>query len=588
MIIKQGIPVSPGVAISRAVVLDAEDAPVVRRTVLPHAVPHQANRFEAALQGSVEEIQRLKEQTSERLGGDLGRIFDFHLGMLGDKTLTDQIRQMIQREQVTAEYAVYTVMRETARKFSMIDDRVLQDRANDIWDLEHRILRHLFGTTQADLSKLDTDTVVVAHDLTPSQTASFDTARIKGLATDAGGRTSHTAILAHALGIPAIVGLEDITAEVASGDTVIIDGNRGQVIIDPNAAQLLTYRQELQKQAKLTTSLDELAGLPAVTTDDVEITLSANIEFPTEINGALDKGAVGIGLYRTEFLFLASPDIPDEQTQYEAYLNGINRLDGRPLTIRTLDLGADKVAAFDFGGTSSERNPFLGCRSIRLCLQNLPLFKTQLRAILRASAEGNVKIMFPLISNIMELRQAKMILSDVMEDLADQGIAYNPDIPVGIMVEVPSVAIQAATFCREADFLSIGTNDLVQYTVAVDRGNERIANLYSAAHPAVLDLIRNVVRAANRAKKPVSLCGEMGGEPEFIMMLVGMGLRELSITPPAIPEAKKIIRSVSIKQCQRVARRAISFDTDREVLNYLREEVRRIIPEAFSGRSTGA
>jgi phosphotransferase system enzyme I (PtsI) len=379
-----------------------------------------------------------------------------------------------------------------------------------------------------------------------------------------------------------VVGLGNITANVTAGQSLIVDGDLGQVIIDPDAEQQFAYRQRMQRISQFETALGELATKPAITTDGTEIKLSANIEFPAEIGAALDKGAADIGLYRTEFLFLASPTPPSEEQQLDAYRGAISALGGKVLTIRTLDLGADKLLP---GGHELENNPFLGCRSIRYCLQNLELFKTQLRAILRASAQGPVRIMFPLISNVLELRQAKMILNDMKDDLADQGVAFEPDIPVGIMVEVPSAALQAGILAQEVAFFSIGTNDLIQYTVAVDRGNERVANLYSAANPAVLRLIKEVIRVGQRTKIDVSLCGEMAGEPEFVMLLVGLGLRNLSMTPPAVPEVKKIIRSVSLRQCQRVASKAMTFDTDREVLNFLREEVRRIIPEVIDGRS---
>lgn len=586
MQIKKGIPVSPGVAIYPAVVLDAEDQPVPRRTVAPGQVAGEFKRLDQALEASVGEIDQLRDQTATSLGHKLADIFGFHVGMLGDPQLLGQIRSLIETERVTAEYAVYYVMHRWAQTFSQQDNRFLRDKVADLWDLERRILKHLIGRTRSDLNNLQHQAVVIAHDLTPSQTAALDKGKIKGIATDAGGRTSHTAILAHALGIPAIVGLETITSEINTGDTVIIDGTRGTVVIEPDAARIMEYRQELRRMAAFEDTLGELKGLPAVTRDGTEVTLMANIEFPSEIEEAINNGAAGIGLYRTEFLYLAYDTEPTEEQQYETYAKAIRALDGRPLTIRTLDLGADKVsrempALMDH----AERNPFLGCRSIRLCLQNLPLFKTQLRAILRASVEGPIKIMFPLISNVMELRQARMILSDVMEDLDEQEIGYREKIPVGIMVEVPSAALQARTFTREVDFFSIGTNDLIQYTVAVDRGNERIASLYSAAHPAVITLVKEVVRTAGRARIDVSLCGEMAGEPEFTMLLLGLGLRNFSITPPAIPEIKKIIRAVSIDHCQRVARRVSSFDSDREVLNYLRGEVNKVVPEVFDGRS---
>jgi len=584
MQIKKGIPVSPGVAISRAVVMDAEDSAIPRRIVSQRQIPQELERITAALDASRKDVSQLREQATTSVGQELAKIFDVHLGMLNDTSTIDQFRQTIESEHTTAEYAVYKVMRQIAAIFSGQENRYLRERANDVLDIERRLLGHLIGSARAELSHLESEAILIAHDLTPSQTAALDKSKIKGIATDAGGQTSHTAILAHALGIPAIVGLEDITATVSTGDPLILDGNRGQVIVDPGAEQLLTFREYSQQLAAFESTLTELRDLPAETTDGTLIQMYANIEFPDEIETAISKGATGIGLYRTEFMFLASLDEPTEDEQYEAYVQAIHALDGRPLTIRTLDLGADKIWRPDMLD-HSERNPFLGCRSIRLCLQNLPLFKTQLRAILRASTEGEVRIMFPLISNVMELRQAKMVLTDVMEDLDDQGIEFRENIPVGIMVEVPSAALQASVFAKEVNFFSIGTNDLIQYTVAVDRGNERIASLYSAAHPAVSQLIRDVVRAGNRAKIDVSLCGEMGGEPEFVMPLLGMGIRSLSITPPAIPEVKKVIRSVSLDKCRRVARKVASLDTDREVINYLRDELRKVVPTGLPDAS---
>jgi phosphotransferase system enzyme I (PtsI) len=589
MFIKKGIPVSPGVAIYPVLVLDAEDQPVARRVVAPTRVREEHERLDGAIAASTRDIDELRQQTAATLGEELAKIFSFHIGLLADRQLIGQFRALIDQERVTAEYAVYSVMQRLSQTFVQHESKYLRDRVSDVRDLERRILKHLIGHSHSELHSLDHQAIVIAHDLTPSQTAALDKSRIKAIATDAGGRTSHTAILAHALGIPAIVGLEDITRQVVSNDTVIIDGNRGLVIIDPDAAKIMEYRQELRRMEVFEDRLAELTSLPAVTKDGVEVTLMANIEFPSEIKDAIAKGASGVGLYRTEFLFLSSETEPTEEEQYATYVQAIRNLEGRMLTIRTLDLGADKLHHDNqsLNADHMERNPFLGCRSIRLCLQNLPLFKTQLRAILRASTEGPVRIMFPLISNVMELRQARMILSDVMEDMDEQEVAYRENIPVGIMVEVPSAALQARTFTREVDFFSIGTNDLIQYTVAVDRANERIASLYSAAHPAVVTLVKEVVRAASRANIEVSLCGEMAGEPEFTMLLLGLGLRTFSITPPAIPEIKKIVRSVTIDHCQRVARKVSGFDSDREVLNYLRGEVSKVIPEVFDGRSIG-
>ncbi len=588
MLTKKGIPVSPGVAIAPAVVLDGEDQPIPRRAIAPTQIDSELKRLEDAIAASIDEIQQLKEKTAASVGHELAAIFGFHMGMLADPTLIGDIRSTIQNQRVTAEFAVYTVLKAMGRKLLQSDSRYMRERVTDVWDLERRVLRHLIGKARDEMGHLDQQAVVIAHDLTPSQTAALDRSKIKGIATDAGGLTSHTAILAHALGIPAIVGLEDITSAVNTGDTVVIDGQSGTVIIDPTAEQLMLSRKNADRMVAMEDRLDEIRELPAETKDGTTISLQANIEFPYEIAPAVQNGATGIGLYRTEFLFLASSTEPSEQEQYETYVEAIRNLGGKPLTVRTLDLGADKMGTVKTVGLDpGERNPFLGCRSIRLCLQNLPLFKTQLRAILRASTEGPVRIMFPLISNIMELRQARMILGDVMEDLDEQDIDFRENIPVGIMVEVPSVALQVRTFCREVDFLSIGTNDLIQYTVAVDRGNERIANLYSGAHPAVISLIRDVVREADKAKIDVSLCGEMASSPEYTMMLLGLGLRSLSITPPALPEVKQIIRGVSIDQCRRVARKAITFDSDREVANYLRDQISKAMPGVLDGRSIG-
>ena len=575
---KRGIKVSPGIAIARALVIDAKDRPIPRRSVGTDKVQAEQERLDQALKASRADIQQQHEQAEARFGADLARIFSFHLGMLEDTHVLDQMKQMIGQQHITAEYAVFSVLRDLVKALQKTDNPYVSERAGDIWDIERRVLGHLIGEVQAELSHLAHESAIVARDLTPSQTATLDKSKIKAIAIDAGGQTSHTAILAHALGIPAIVGLENLTAEVNTGDQIIIDANNGIVVVNPDAAKLMEYRQESDRLSVLETTLDELASLPTQTADGTSIELWANIEFPSEIHSALEKGATGIGLYRTEFLFLAAEVEPTEDQQCEAYCEALRLLNGQSLTIRTLDLGADKLYQLEKQGylERPEPNPFLGCRSIRLCLQNLPLFKTQLRAILRASTEGPLRIMFPLISNVVELRQAKMILSDVMEDLDEQGIAYRPEIPIGIMIEVPSAALQAATLAREVDFFSIGTNDLIQYTVAADRGNERIASLYTAAHPAVIRLIKEVVRAAARANIEVSLCGEMASSPEYAMFLVGLGLRSLSVTPPAILELKKILRSTTIKHCQRIARRVGGFDSAREVLNYLREELRKI------------
>jgi phosphotransferase system enzyme I (PtsI) len=583
MEIKKGIPVSPGVAICPAVVLDADDLSVPRRQVPRKQLPHQHMRLDEALGLARREIETLRDQIEKELGPEPAKIFGFHLGMLQDKRLIDQIHQAIDAESVTAEYALASVFRKHAQAFRSSASQMLKERVTDLYDLERRALKHLLDEVRSELEHLEHEAAIVAHDLTPSQTAALDKTKIKAIATDAGGRTSHNAIVARALNIPAVVGLEDITSAISNDDVIIVDGNRGLVIINPDEERLEEYRGHIEQMRAHAQRLVDITKLPAETLDGVRIDLLANIEFADEIPPAMGKGAVGVGLYRTEYLFLSTETEPDEETQYNAFAQAIKLAGGAPLTIRTLDLGADKYTQQQ--AEMQERNPFLGCRSIRFCLQNLSLFKTHLRAILRASAHGRIRLMFPLISNLMELRQARMILHDVMEDLDEQGVAFDRDIPVGMMMEVPSAALLAKAFTHEVDFFSIGTNDLVQYTLAVDRANEHVANLYSAAHPAVLSLIKTVIRAANRADIEVSCCGEMAGEVEYAMLLIGMGLRSLSMTPQAIPEIKQVIRSVTLRDCERVARRAASYDSERQVINYLREETRKIIPEAFDGRA---
>lgn len=587
MQVKKGIAVSPGIAIYPAIVVDAEDQPVIRRSIGMGAAENEHARVQKAIDESKAEVQALRETTARSLGDELAKIFSFHAAMLSDKKLVEGIRQKIDQDQVTAEYAVYRAMRELSRTFLQAQSGYMRERVKDVRDLQRRILRKLMGTTRDRLASLDRQSVLIAHDLTPSQTASLDTSKIKALATNVGGRTSHTAILAHALGIPAVVGLDNVTSLISSGVTVIVDGDRGLVLIDPDEQKLKEYRQQIDQQKEAQSTLGAISHLPAHTRDGVTIDLLANIEFPSEVDDAIAQGAVGVGLYRSEFLYIASDQEPTEQQQYEAYTQAIEALEGRPLTIRTFDLGADKVADQLAETTITERNPFLGCRSIRLCLQNLNLFKTQLRAILRAAVHGPVRIMFPLISSITELRQAKMVLEDVKEDLEDQNINFCEQVEVGMMVEVPSAALQARLFAREVDFFSIGTNDLIQYTVAVDRGNERIASLYSGAHPAVISLIKQVVRAADRAGIDVSVCGEMAGESQYCMLLLGLGIRKLSVAAPAINKIKQIVRQTDVAYCEKIARKVSRLDSDIEIYNCLKDELKKLIPEPSSGRSSG-
>jgi len=579
MEIKKGIAVSPGVVISTAVVLDAEDLAIPERHITAEQIPAELERFSAALAASIKQVQELRTGVTATAGKEIAGIFDAHIGILRDKTLLTQVEAEIRKQKTTAEFAVSVVMRRYSDLFHKMSDRYLSERVKDIHDIERRIIGNLIGQQHYDLAHLSDDVVVIAHDLLPSQTAALDRRFVRGFATDVGGRTSHTAIVARAMGLPAVVGLGNITNEVSTGDAVIIDGNHGVVIINPDAEQIADYLETTRRRVGIDEALAQLKDLPARTVDNHEVTLMANIEVPAGADEALEKGAQGVGLYRTEFLYLTRETEPSEEEHYEAYLDAIRRLKGRPLVIRTLDLGADKFSQAK--QVSPERNPFLGDRSIRMCLHDIPMFKRQLRAIMRASTQGDVRIMFPMISTLMELRQAKMVLYDVMEDLEDEGVEFRREIPIGMMIEVPAAALMADSFAREVNFFSIGTNDLIQYTLAVDRTNEKVAGLFCPAHPAVLKLIRDVIRVGQRHNISVSMCGEMAGEPLYTLLLLGLGLTLFSMNGPDVPEVKKIIRLTTIEHARQVARRVMSFDSERQVMHFLREETRKLVPEAF-------
>ena len=579
MEIKRGIPVSPGVAISAAVVLDTEDYRIPRRSIPAGRVRSEQARIRKAIHKSAEDVGRLQSSVGHRLGKQTATIFDVHRAFLRDRSFYKKISDTVQDEMCTAEYAVSKVLRKQAKVFLESGDRYMAERVTDIYDIERRILKHLLGQATEELTHLTDDVAIVAHDLTPSLTASLGERRIHGIATDVGGRTSHSAIVARALGIPAVVGLNDISADVSAGDVVIIDGNRGVVIINPDEKTLEAHRLYQAELTQFEHQLEELRALPAETRDGVRIQLMGNIEFPHEAAECIERGADGIGLYRTEYLYLGAEEEPTEEEHFKAYQQASEDIKDLPIYIRTLDLGADKYTQARRG--APEPNPFLGCRSIRFCLRHLDLFRVQLRALLRVSVKDNVSIILPLVTTLLELRQARMIIRDVMEELEEEGIEHARKVPLGIMVETPSAAMTVKSFAREVDFFSIGTNDLIQYTLAVDRGNEAVAGLFSAAHPAILQMIRYVLRIGRRTEVPVSLCGEMAGDPIFTHLLLGLGLTQFSVSPTALLEVKKMIRSTTLDHARKVSRRCLSFDSDRQITNYLREETKKIIPEAF-------
>lgn len=579
MEIIRGIAVSPGVVISHAFVLDAEDVRIPRRSVVESDLPAEMAAMKAAFKSTRQEYVELQEDVARSLGEEASAVLGFPIKVLSDDRWRQKIIERIEQNQVSAAYAVSLTMREYKQRFLQLKDRYISERVQEVYDLERRLLQHLLGKKREDIAHLEAEVVVVAHDLTPSQTAELEkSGKVLGIATDLGGRTSHTAIVARSWGVPAVVGLGEISAHVTGGDTIIIDGTHGMVICDPDQATIEEYRKRREKLIVRDRALGELRDLPAQTLDGVTVDLLGNIEFPHEASICLERGAIGIGLYRTEFLYLGDDSNPSEEKHYEAYRRVIEAMDGRPVVIRTLDLGADKYT--QTRNPVPERNPFLGCRSIRLCLRNLDLFKLQLRAILRASVLGDVRIMFPLVTTLLELRQARIVLRDTMEDLEEMGVAFCRDIPVGMMVETPAAADSSAAFAAEVDFFSIGTNDLVQYMLAVDRGNERVATLYSPAHPAIIRKVRSIIRAADRANIPVSLCGEMAGDPIYALLLLGLGLRCFSMAPADVPEIKKIVRSVTMRHARWVVRKVMTFESDREVVNYLRDEARRLLPES--------
>lgn len=574
-----GIGVSPGIVVGRVFVLDDEERRIPKRSIKKTDVNKHLARLATAIEISATELTRVREQAEKTIGKEAAQIFGFHVGMLRDKNLTSAIEKVIREDLVTAEHAVDRVFRMWAERFGAMGDSAFTTKVNDITDLSSRVIGHLVGEHDTSIEEIEDGAIVVARELTPSQTVGFDRNKVVAIATDLGGRTSHTSIVARALSIPAVVGMRSLSDRLSDGDVVIIDGGRGVVVIDPDDDTIEHYLSEEVVRGQHQLTLREMASLEPVTTDGVRIEVLGNIEFAEEVEHVIEYGGEGVGLYRTEFLYLASQREPTEAEHYAAYKACIDQLAGKPLTIRTMDLGADKYTQAQ--AENPERNPALGLRSIRYCLKNLPMFKRQLRAILRASAHGPVKLMLPLVTGTEELRQAKHLIRDVMEDLAEEGEAFDEELPIGIMVEVPSAALMAPALAREVDFFSVGTNDLVQYTLAVDRTNEQVADLFAPGHPAVLKLIRDVVRAGRRRDVPVSCCGEAAGDIEFAALLMGLGVRTLSVSPGNVPGIKRLVRSISIDRCERLAKKAISFDSDTQVSMYVRDRIRKILPEAY-------
>ncbi|MBI2921127.1 MAG: phosphoenolpyruvate--protein phosphotransferase [Planctomycetes bacterium] len=580
MQILKGTPVSPGIVIGEAFVLDIEEYRMPRRAVPPEQIEEEVSRFEAAaakvgsdLQADIAHIQAFLPDEN------LADIFAGHLSIMKD--LAPQIVHSVREYRFTPEHAVSKKVRMIVKQLTSREDPTgfTTRLVADFTDVEKRLLRTLFGQRGAAPSGANLKSVIFARDLTPSQTIRLDRSKVLGFVTELGGRTSHTAILARAQGIPAVVGIANVTRDLSGGDTVIVDGSKGLVIVEPDEETLKKYRAiERNFISFEKRTADEMRSQPSETRDGIAVALLANIEMPEEAAHAREYGAGGIGLFRTEFLMFDPRNPAGEKEHFDAYRKVITAMEGRPITLRALDIGADKMVD---DSAQQEKNPFLGCRGIRYLLERMDLFRTQLRAVLRASAFGKLRLMFPMVSTLDEIKQARAIIQDVRDELDREGSAYDAELPVGIMIEVPSAAIAADLLCAEADFLSIGTNDLVQYVMAVDRMNEKISALYQPANPAVLRLLRQVLEAGQRAERPVSMCGEMSGDPLFTALLLGLGLRSFSTVPSAIPEVKKVLRSVTISEARQMAQEALAFPDAHQVVEYLTERTKRIIPELF-------
>lgn len=578
MLIKRGIAVSPGVAIGPALVFGSENYRIPQQLISTNVIDGELARFRAALDATCEEIMLNEKLARERLGDQYAAIFSAHLLLARDQQLVEQIESRI-RQQNSPEFAASQVLRQYAKRMRDLGGQYLAERSIDIVDLEKRLVKHLLGERREELSNLTAPVLVLANNLTPSETANLDRKFVLGFATEVGGHTSHTAILAGALELPAVVGIGKFLDDVSGSETIIIDGSHGVVIIDPDPDTLIKYRDSEARFRSHERRLQSLRSLPCETKEGVPIKLMGNIEFPAEAEASRDKGASGIGLYRTEFLYLESNREPTEEDHYRAYCQVLKAFPGEPVVIRTLDLGSDKMPGPLRATYPDSVNPALSIRSIRLSLKHLELFKTQIRAVLRAAVLGDLRIMFPMISTLLEFRQARMVLSDVAEDLEEQGVPFRSDIPVGMMVEVPAAAVMAEEFAREVDFFSLGTNDLIQYTLAVDRADQEVAGLYRSGDPSIIRLIKMVIDAGKNNNIPVSVCGQMSSDPMFIPLLVGLGMRQLSVTPHAIPELKEVIRNLTIERAVGIAERASSLEVARDVENYLWGELKKLCPE---------
>ena len=558
--------------------------PSITKLQLTEAVlAEEVNRLEKALVQTRQQILEIQRKVSAGMGAQEGSIFDAHLLVLEDRTLLDEVVRVIQEQKVNAEHAFHTVAERYAATLSAIEDDYLRERATDMRDVTSRVLNNLLGLEEeADLRHLREPCVIISHDLTPSDTAQLDKRNVLGFATDVGSKTSHTAIMARSLRIPAIVGLKDVSGHVESGQYALLDGLNGVLIVNPTDQTLYEYGQLILRQATLQQRLRDLLSEPAITLDGHRVMLLANIEQAADAEQVKANGAEGVGLFRTEYLFLNRGHLPGEEQQYELYRQAAAALKPLPVTVRTLDLGGDKFLAHMQMPT--ELNPFLGWRAIRISLQERDIFRAQLRAILRASAEGNLKVMYPMISGLEELKQANALLEEYKAELRQEKIPFDEKLEVGAMIETPSAAIVADCLAKEVKFFSIGTNDLIQYSLAVDRMNEKIAHLYEPTHPAIVRLIKSIVEAAHRRRIRVSVCGEMAGDPVLAPLLLGLGVDELSAAPSLVLPLKFLIRRLKLSEAQTLAALALECESAADILGRCQELTWGIAPSLFESK----
>ncbi len=580
----RGIAVSAGVCRGKILVLHRARHAIARRELTETEAPAEVKRFEQSLVGTRKQIKDIQRRVVENMSASEGDIFDAHLLMLEDRVLIDEVIRLIRDEKVNAEFAFHAVAERYVAAMEGVDDEYLRERAADMKDLIGRVLDLLLEVKDAfDLKHLAEPCILVSHDLSPSTTAQLDKKLVLGFATDVGGKTSHTAIMARSLDIPAVVGLQSVSEELQSGDYALLDGYNGTVTVNPTDKTLFEYGQLEKNKASLEEKLREILRQPAVTLDGKPIHLSANIEDQNDIEAVIAHGAEGVGLFRTEFLYINRDKLPDEEEQYQVYRQVAAALKPNPVIIRTLDLGGDKFASHL--QLASELNPFLGWRAIRFCLAQPELFRAQLRAILRASAEGNVKMMYPMISGLDELVQANALLDKCKAELRNEKVSFDEGLEVGVMIEIPSAALIADALGRRAKFFSIGSNDLIQYTLAADRTNEKVSHLYEPTHPAIIRLIKTTVEAASRNGIWTGVCGEIGGDPVLVPLLVGLGVEELSAAPPVIPEVKYMIRRIKLSEAQKLAEFALNSESPSEIYARCVELARQTAPSLFESKA---